>query len=117
MSEQPTDDLPVNDTGTHVLTEAPSGVLWECPLGYLETAKANGYTVVGAKVAEAHQQIGIPLFDPADHTVEQIDQHLAEAAENGDVDEIERVLAAEAAGKNRTSITDPTGTPPTDPNA
>lgn len=110
MSE--TDKLPLNETGTHVLTVAPSGVPWECPLGYLETAKSHGYVVVDQDEfqAQVEGQSNDTPFDPDAENVDVVNRHLQDAFAAGDVTEIERVLAIEAAGKNRSTITDPTST-------
>lgn len=42
-------------------------------------------------------------FNPTDHTVAEVNAHL----ESADADERERVLAAEAAGKNRSTVAAP----------
>lgn len=34
-----------SDTGTHVKTTTPTGLTWFCPVDYLPTALADGYTV------------------------------------------------------------------------
>lgn len=106
------DKLPLNETGTHVLTVAPSGVAWECPIGYLETAREHGYKVVGEDEYDAAANaeflaIANP-FNPADHTVVEVNEHLAQAFAAGNVEEVERVLDAEAAGQDRSTINDPT---------
>lgn len=57
----------------------------------------DGFTVDGDRpVAEA----ATALFDPADHTVAEVNAYLADA----DAAEHARVLSAEAAGKNRASL-------------
>jgi hypothetical protein len=45
----------------------------------------------------------VSQFNPTDHTVAEVNEHLATA----DADERERVLAAEAEGKNRSTVTAP----------
>jgi hypothetical protein len=47
------------------------------------------------------------LFDPTTATVDQVNAYLATASP----EEIERVLAAEAQGKNRATVTVPKATP------
>lgn len=104
------DDLPVNDDGTHVATVSPAGVPWDCPIGYIRRAlEVDGYTLADTEVEAP--PLAPPEFDPATNTVDEVNAHLQAAYDRGDVSEIERVLAAEGAGKNRTTITDPTGSP------
>ena len=44
------------------------------------------------------------VFDPSKHSVAEVNSYLDKLDEEDDSDEIERVLAAEAAGKNRSGI-------------
>lgn len=107
-TDQKTDErpLPVNEDKTHVATKAPSGVPWMCPVGYLDHALSIGYTVDYGSAYMPPEP-----FNPDDHDVAGVNKHLADAHARGDDGEVERVLTAEAAGKARTTITDPTGSP------
>lgn len=49
-------------------------------------------------------------FDPSEHTVAEVNEHLATADEA----ERKRVLDAEAAGKNRSTVSPPAGDAPVD---
>lgn len=102
MPEIDYDDLPVTEDGAHVATLSPTGQPWLCPIGYLKHALETGFTV---------NQATAP-FDPSKSTVEAVNTHLAQAAARDDVAEIQRVLAAEAAGRNRSTVTDPTAGDP-----
>lgn len=105
------DDLPVNDDGTHVATVSPAGVPWDCPIGYIRRAlEVDGYTLAQPGEVEA-PPLALPEFDPEAHTVDEVNAHLQAAYDRGDVSEVDRVLADEGAGKNRSTITDPTGSP------
>jgi hypothetical protein len=95
---------------THVRMENPdTGGVWDCPVDYLPTAKARGwvesdkplagegeeYPVAAAEAVEDEAE-----FDPSEHTVAEVQDHNAEYP-----DDAERVLEAEAAGKNRVTLT------------
>lgn len=64
-----------------------------------DTVKNNGWedgvARLGTKAAEE------AVYDPSEHTVDEVNAHLAEV----DDAERDRILAAEAAGRNRTGIT------------
>lgn len=45
-----------------------------------------------------------PAYEPADHTVAEVNAYLHERSEAGDDQEVDRVLRAEVAGRNRTGI-------------
>lgn len=79
-------------------------------LGIIPSSGPTGVTradlAAGAEAAEAGGSGGV--FDPADHTVDQVNDHLAEHP-----DEVGRVLRAEAEGKHRSGIVHgPHGTSP-----
>ena len=105
-----------NEAGTHVFVRnTSSGDEWECPNGYLEVALARGFELTVPRdksldglfdesTAEpAGQQTG---FDPAEHTVDEINEHLAMHADSSP-GEVERVLELEKAGKDRKTVVDP----------
>lgn len=122
----------LNSAGTHVyLANADTGAVWECPLDYVDVARKRGweYTdqpdtsldgLFDTATAEGPAQTG---FDPADHNVDEVNDHLAQMHDAGVDGEVERVLALEAAGQNRKTIVDPrpavddgnTSTPITNP--
>lgn len=116
MSDTP---LPLNEAGTHVHTVSPTGQAWDCPLGYLKYALADGFKLVTDEDAPAvvTDPDDAAPFDPSTQNVEAVNLHLQAAFAAGDVAEIQRVLAAEADGKNRSTITDPTAGAPADDNA
>lgn len=105
-------DKVLNTAGTHVWMHNPeTGGTWECPVDYAETAESRGWVYTQAyddsldglfdeSSAEGDQQTG---FDPAEHTVAEINDHLAEHAESAP-GEVERVLELERAGQNRTTV-------------
>lgn len=105
-----------NAAGTHVyVRNAASGDEWECPNDYLEVALQRGFELTAPRdksldglfdesTAEpAGQQTG---FDPAKHTVDQVNAHLVEHAASSP-GEVVRVLELERAGKNRVTVVDP----------
>lgn len=105
-----------NDAGTHVFVRnTDTGSQWECPVGYLPVALERGFELCEPRDASldglfddttaepAGQQTG---FDPAAHTVDEVNAHLAQHAEDSP-GEVARVLKLEQAGRNRSSIVDP----------
>lgn len=114
------ENLNYNDAGTHVhVIHEETGGRWECPIDYLPVAQLRGWQPTEPEVhdldglfdessAEGDQQTG---FDPAEHTVEEVDAHLALHAE-ATPGEVVRVLDLERAGKNRKTITVPDGFDP-----
>ncbi len=105
-----------NEAGTHVFVRnTSSGDEWECPNGYLEVALVRGFELTEPRdksldglfdesTAEpVGQQTG---FDPAEHTVEEINAHLLAHGESSP-GEVERVLELEKAGKDRKTVVDP----------
>jgi hypothetical protein len=114
MAQKPT----LNNAGTHVWLHNPkTGGSWECPVDAAETlVKYLDWEYAGApdesfdglfeeSTAEGEAQTG---FDPAEHTVEEVNAHLALHAESAP-GEVERVLELERAGKDRTTVVDPRG--------
>ena len=58
--------------------------------------RPTGETAKGGTVSEDVA----PTYDPSEHTVDEVNAHLADA----DPDEVDRIIAAERAGKDRSSI-------------
>lgn len=112
----------LNEAGTHVwLRYPPTDATWACPLDvadfYLgrgwEYSAAPGPTVEGLfdqSTAEGPNQTG---FDPADHDVDEVNDHLAKYAD-ASPGEVERVLELERAGQNRKTVVDPRPAPTDD---
>lgn len=105
-----------NEAGTHVFVRnTSSGDEWECPNDYLPVALKRGFELTEPRdksldglfdesTAEPEgQQTG---FDPAAHNVDEVNAHLLAHVASSE-GEVERVLALEVAGKNRTTIHDP----------
>lgn len=75
-------------------------------------SRAQGPTYEDAiPVDEDQQQLGEPepagdaeTYDPADYTVIEVNEYLAECQQDGNEVEYERVLAAERTGKARSGI-------------
>ncbi|MEU8704202.1 hypothetical protein [Streptomyces sp. NPDC048565] len=65
-----------------------------------DAARARRSATGPLSMAQAEPQAPAEVFDPASHDVPTVLAHLADA----DEDETTRVLAAEAAGKNRKTI-------------
>lgn len=111
------DQQPIfNEAGTHVFVRnTDSGQEWECPADYLPVALERGFELTVPRdksldglfdesTAEpAGQQTG---FDPAEHTVEEINAHLRQYGE-ASPGEVDRVLELELAGQNRKTVVDP----------
>jgi hypothetical protein len=114
------------------------GPVGTCPIGVLPVWEAKGYELVpdddAAVDAPTNEDVplevevtdleiagrilkasrdDVELFDPAEHTVAEVEDHLIEA----DDVEFARVIAAEAEGKARKSIADlaPVATSPDEP--
>jgi hypothetical protein len=94
---------------THVRVENPeTGGVWDCPVDYLPTAKARGWIESDKPLAGEGEEYPEPVaeeaaeaeFDPSEHTVAEVQEHNAENPDDAD-----RVLEAEAAGKNRLTLT------------
>lgn len=117
MTEQ---KLHYNGAGTHVhVRHEETGGRWECPVDYLPTAQLRGWRPVEPEdtsldglfddsTAEAEEQTG---FDPAQHDVQAVSDHLAAHAESAP-GEVVRVLELERAGKNRKTVVVPEGFDP-----
>jgi hypothetical protein len=105
-----------NAAGTHILTVSPTGDRWDCPPDYLPVALLKGFKLAEPDDApdltglqdQEPEQTG---FNPADHTVAEVNEHLALHAESSP-GEVVRVIELERAGKNRTSIAVPDGFTP-----
>jgi len=112
--------LHYNAAGTHVhVVHEETGGRWECPVDYLPTAQLRGWEpaepedtsldgLFDDSTAEGEQQTG---FDPAEHGVDEISEHLALHAE-ASPGEVMRVIELERAGKNRKTVVVPDGFDP-----
>lgn len=112
----PKEKTPVlNAAGTHIWLNHPvTGGVWEAPKDVAATfvqhagweyADAPGEDlsdVFAASTAEGEAQTG---FDPNEHTVADINDYLK--SNQHAPGEIDRVLALEAAGQDRSSVKDP----------
>ncbi len=67
---------------------------WDCPVDYVPTAREQGWKPVDEHAAG--------LYDPSAHGVDEVTKHLAGLNDDA---EVQRILDAERAGKNRTTIT------------
>jgi hypothetical protein len=110
-----------NEAGTHVWLYNPmTDAYWECGPEAAEVYTGNaawdwqyateapGENADGLfdeSTAEGEAQTG---FDPAEHTVEEVNEHLELHAESAP-GEVDRVLELERAGKDRKTIVDPRG--------
>ena len=74
------------------------GETWDCPVSYVAKAKSQGWRPVDSNAPG--------LYDPADHTADQVTAHLATVTDDN---ERQRIVDAERAGKNRSTITTVTG--------
>ena len=95
-----------NDAGTHVYTLSPDGEEWECPVDYLPVALARGFELVEPRDKSLDGLFDQTGFDPADHTVAEVNEHLVAHAASAP-GEVARVLSLEQAGQNRSTIVDP----------
>lgn len=107
----------LNKLGTHVWMANPeNGIPWECPVDVADVfAGARGWVFVDAPDTSLdglydpvegdvqEEQDEQTHFNPDDHTVDEVNDYLDEHADV--LGEVERVLEAERAGKNRTTIT------------
>jgi hypothetical protein len=101
-------------SGLWVRVENPeTGGVWDCPVDYLPVAKARGWVESDKPLPGEGQEYPEPAaavfvvdfdapgeFDPSEHTVAEVEDHLAEYPDDAD-----RVLDAERAGKNRVTLT------------
>lgn len=58
----------------------------------------------GGEAGDEAPSVARPPFDPNAHTVAEVQEYLQAASEQGDTDEVDRVLEAERAGKARKSL-------------
>lgn len=98
---------------THVrLSNPETGGVWDCPADVVDVYKARGWEetdkALPEELIDTTTDFQASDFDPADHTVAEVNEHLA----NSDPNEVERVLGLEASGKNRSSIAAPKPTQP-----
>jgi hypothetical protein len=103
---------------THVRLYNPdTGGVWDCPVDAVEGYLRRGWVKSDKPLAgegeeypadDIDAQVGVDEweselaveFDPSEHTVAEVQEHMAENPDDAD-----RVLEAEAAGKNRVSLT------------
>lgn len=96
-----------NDAGTHVFTRnIESGDEWECPVGYLPVALVRGFELCEPRDKSLDGLFDQTGFDPAEHTADQVNEHLAQHA-HASPGEVARVLGIERAGQNRKTVVDP----------
>lgn len=115
MAKQPT--AHVNSDGTHVHLTNPDipDSSWWCPIEVADVyVDGRGWVhapppdtsldgLFDDSTPEGDAQTG---FDPAEHTVAEINTHLAEHADTAP-GEVDRVLALERAGQDRKTVVDP----------
>jgi hypothetical protein len=90
---------------THVWVYNPeTDAKWESPVDYLPVALARGWELTDppadeypAAPAPAEAEVE---FDPGEHTVAEVEAYVQEHP-----DDVDRVLDAERAGKNRVTLT------------
>lgn len=105
-----------NEAGTHVFVRnIETGDEWECPAGYLEVALGRGFELCEPRDRSLDGLFDQTGFDPSEHTVEDVNEHLAAHAASSP-GEVSRVLALEEAGQNRKTIVDPRLSGPADEN-
>lgn len=89
------------------LENPETGGVWDCPADYADIARARGWVDTDKPLpGEDAEDLGdrpTADFDPANHTVVEVNAYLAQATP----DEVERVLDLEASGKNRSTIAAP----------
>lgn len=75
-----------------------------CPVGALDYWQGMGYEVVDEEQVEAALETTKP-YDPSEHGAEAVAKHLADidTSTPGGQAEHDRIVAAERAGKNRTT--------------
>lgn len=99
---------------THVWVQhEETGGTWQCPADYLPVAELRGWQIIDAPDTDLDGLFDEPVdgveqtgFDPSEHSVKEVNEHLAEHAEQAP-GEVERVLELERAGKDRATVTDP----------
>lgn len=120
-------ELTYNEAGTHVfVTNEATGGYWECPVDYLPIARVTGWAPCErrddslAGLFDPGVVTGLPAvaevtgFNPDDHNVPEVNDHLAQHAESSP-GEVARVLELEAAGQNRKGIVEGPFAPQPDP--
>jgi hypothetical protein len=91
---------------THVRLYNPdTGGVWDCPVDAVEGYLRRGWVKSDKPLTGEGEESPEPAaeeaeFDPSEHTVAEVQEHNAEYPDDAD-----RVLEAEAAGKNRVSLT------------
>jgi hypothetical protein len=95
---------------THVRLYNPdTGGVWDCPVDAVEGYLRRGWVKSDKPLTGEGEESPEPAaeeadeeaeFDPSAHTVAEVQDHMAE-----NPDDAERVLDAEAAGKNRVTLT------------
>jgi hypothetical protein len=100
------EQLHYNDAGTHVFVVDQDGNEWECPVAHLPVARLQGFTPTAPRDRSLDGLIDQTGFDPADHSVDEVNSYLAEHAD-ASPGEVVRVLTLEQAGQNRKTIKDP----------
>lgn len=88
--------MPKNATHVRMVNKA-TGQEWDSPIGYVDRAREKGFELVDGEDVPAPEG----QYDPSAHTVDEVTAYLATAS----TEEHDRVLAAERAGKNRTTVT------------
>jgi len=101
----------LNETGSHVLTVAPDGKTpYWCPVEAWVIYEPKGFTLATDDAASTPETVAEPRltdFDPSQHGVDAVNRYLAEQDAAGNQPEVDRVLAAEAAGQKRKTVQAP----------
>lgn len=102
--------VPVTNTaGTHVWLRYPAtGGEWECPRDVADLyVRDRGWEYMAAAPDTTWDNLTDQTgFDPAEHTVPEVNEHLEKFAEVSP-GEANRVLELEKAGQNRSTVIDP----------
>jgi hypothetical protein len=89
----------MSDTHVWLYNPETRGV-WECPVDYESTARARGWVDTDPPGEEEAAEAEV-AFDPSEHTVAEVAEHLADHPEDA-----EQVAEAEQAGKDRVGVAD-----------
>jgi hypothetical protein len=98
----------LSDDGAHVWMRHPeTGGVWQSPLDFADTAEEQGWVYTDPAGEQPADFVPAPAavatdFDPDEHTVAEVNAHLEKYADHAE--EVQRVLAAERAGRSRTTI-------------